>query len=76
MHRKSNLGPGVWTTFLSVTFALLLFPTIVERHGVGMSLFYTALGVGFIWFLYFCIGRLISRAVAEEMRRKGERPAP
>jgi hypothetical protein len=54
----------------------MLFPTIVAEHGVGMSLFYTSLGVGFIWFLYFCIGKLISRAVAEEMRSRKKHPAP
>jgi hypothetical protein len=61
-------------TFLSVAFALLLFPAIVDEHGAAMSLVYTGLGVGFIWFLYFAVGRFLDHAVAEELRRRGIDP--
>ena len=74
MSDKAHWGFKVWTLFLSVTFAVLLFPNIVDIHGFGMSLFYTGLGVGFIWFLYFLIGWLLQRAVAEEMKRRGIDP--
>jgi hypothetical protein len=75
MPMMSNCGFKLWTTFLSVTFALLFFPTIVARHGVGMSLVYTSLGVGFIWLLYVCVGGFISRAVAEEMKSRDQNKA-
>jgi hypothetical protein len=71
MTNKSHWGAVVWTTILSVTFALLLFPSIVGLHGIGMSLLYTGLGVGFIWFLFFLIGRLVNHAVSEELKRRG-----
>ena len=69
-------GVRLWVTFLSVTFAALLLPTILPLHGLGMSLFYTGLGVAFIWLLYFAVGGLIAHAVAEEMRRRGIEPKP
>ena len=71
---RAHWGFKVWTAFLSVTFAVLLFPNIVHLHGVAMSLFYTGLGVGFIWFLYFAVGRFLEWAVAEELRRRGIDP--
>ena len=71
MTERTHWGARVWTSFLSITFALLLFPSIVDLHGIGMSLLYTGLGVGFIWFLYFMIGSLINHAVAEELKRRG-----
>jgi asparagine N-glycosylation enzyme membrane subunit Stt3 len=67
---KPRNGFKLWAAFLSATFALLLFPNIVGRHGVWMSLFYTGLGVGFIWLLYFAVGRFIDWAVSEELKRQ------
>ena len=70
MGAKPGIGFKIWTVFLSVTFALLLFPNIVNRQGVVMSLFYTGLGVGVIWLAYFGIGRFIEWAVSEELKKK------
>ncbi len=70
----AHWGARLWVTFLSVTFAVLLFPNIIHLHGVAMSLFYTGLGVGFIWFLYFAVGRFLKWEVAEELRRRGIDP--
>ncbi len=70
MRVKPGIGFKIWTIFLSLAFALLLFPTIVGRLGVGMSILYTGLGVGFIWFLYFAIGRFLEWAVSEELKRR------
>ncbi len=70
MRSKPGIGFKLWTAFLSVTFALILFPNIVGRNGIWMSLFYTGLGVGFIWLLYFGIGRFLEWAVSEELRRR------
>jgi len=71
---RAHWGFTVWTAFLSIAFAALLFPTIVHEYGVAMSLCYTGLGVGFIWFLYFAVGRLLEWAVAEELQRRGIDP--
>ncbi len=73
MTARPGIGFKIWTAFLSVTFALLLFPTIVGRQGVLMSLVYVGLGVGFIWLVYFGIGRLLEWAVSEELKRKGQK---
>ena len=62
-RHRTHWGARLWVTFLSVTFAVLLFPSIVNLHGIGMSLVFTGLGVGFIWSLYFAIGRLIMRSL-------------
>jgi hypothetical protein len=68
---RAPWGARLWAAFLSLTFAVLLFPTIVNEHGIALSALYIALGVGFIWSLYFAIGRLLEHAVAEELRRRG-----
>ena len=70
MVAKPGIGFKIWTAVLSVTFALFLFPNIVGRHGIIMSLFYTGLGVGVIWLVYFGIGRFIEWAVSEELKRR------
>ncbi len=70
MTAKPRNGFKLWAAFLSATFALLLLPNIVGRHGVWMSLFYTGLGVGFIWLLYFAVGRFIDWRVSEELKRR------
>jgi hypothetical protein len=41
------------TSLLCVVFAILLYPAIVHRYGVLMSLLFTGLGVIFIWMVYF-----------------------
>lgn len=70
MTAKPGIGFKVWTAFLSVFVAVLLYPNIVGRHGVARSLFITALAVGAIWLMYFVIGRVINGAVANELKRK------
>ncbi len=72
---KPGIGFKIWTTILSVFVAVMLFPNIVGRHGVWMSLMITALAVGAIWMMYFILGRVIDWAVSEELKRRGlERP--
>jgi len=70
MTAKPGIGIKVWTTLLSVFVAVMLYPNIVGRHGVGKSLLMMALAVGAIWLMYFVIGRLINGAVAKELKRK------
>ncbi len=60
----------IWTAILSIVFAGLLFPNIVDIHGPFLSLVYTGLGVGFIWLLYFGIGQFIQWAVSEELKNQ------
>ena len=57
MNSLHNTGK-ILASFLSVVFAALLYPNIVEVHGVLKSGFYTLLGVGFIWLVYFLLGSL------------------
>jgi len=54
--------------------AVMLFPNIVGKHGVGKSLLITALAVGAIWLMYVVIGRVIDWAVAQELKRRGRKP--
>jgi hypothetical protein len=42
----------------SILFAVLLFPAIVDQHGVFKSLVYTGLGIAVIWVAYFLLGNL------------------
>jgi hypothetical protein len=72
--KTSTVIRRLWPTFLSVLFAVLLFPNIVPIHGVGMSLFFVALGVAVIWLSYFGIGQFIRRAVRQELEEQGKRP--
>jgi len=72
---KPGLGFKVWTVALSIFVALMLYPNIVAKHGVGKSLVITALAVGAIWLMYFVIGRVINWAVSEELKRKGRKPS-
>ncbi len=67
---KPGFGFKVWTAALSVFVALMLFPNIVRKQGVGKSLVITVLAVGAIWLMYFVIGRVIDQAVSEELKRK------
>jgi membrane-anchored glycerophosphoryl diester phosphodiesterase (GDPDase) len=67
---KPGLGFKIWTAVLSVFVALMLYPNIVGKHGVGKSLVIAALAVGAIWLMYFVIGRLISCAVSDGLKRK------
>lgn len=67
---KPGLGFKLWTMFLSLFVAVMLFPNILGKHGVWKSLLITALAVGAIWLMYFAISRFIEWEVAKELRRK------
>ena len=67
---KSALGFKIWTALLSAFVAVMLFPNIVGKHGFAKSFVITALAVGAVWGMYFAIGSLINRAVAEELKRR------
>jgi len=73
MSAKPGLGFKIWTAFLSVFVAVMLFPNIVGKHGVWKSLLVTALAVGAIWLMYFIIGRVINGAVAKELKRRSRK---
>lgn len=60
----------VLTALLSIVFAGLFFPTIIDRHGLWMSLLFTALGVGVIWLAYFGIGQLFKWVVSKELEER------
>jgi hypothetical protein len=70
MSVKPGLGFKVWTAFLSTFVAVMLFPNIVGKRGVGMSLLITALAVGAIWLMYAAISRFIEWEVSKELKRK------
>lgn len=70
MRTGAGLGPKIWTSALSIFVAVMLFPNIVGRHGVVISLGIIALAVGVIWLMYAFIGWLISGAVAAELKRR------
>ncbi len=59
-------------TFLSLVFAGLLLPTIIPIHGLVLSLVYTGLGVGFIWFAFYGIGQYVTWAVQQEINKKNK----
>jgi len=73
MSAKPGLGFKIWTAFLSVFVAVMLFPNILGKHGVWKSLLITALAVGAIWLMYFIIGRVINGAVAKELKRRSRK---
>jgi hypothetical protein len=63
----------VWTILLSTVFGVLLFTNILDKHGFWRSLFFTALGISFIWMMYFAIGKLIDWVVSEELKRMNKK---
>ena len=60
----------VWTTLLSIVFAVLLFPNITGKYGILLSLLFTAGGVGVIWLMYFGIKHFLDWLVSEELKRR------
>ena len=54
----------------SIVFAVLLFPSIVDRHGFVKSLYFTQLGVVVIWGMFFLWSWLINSIVEEEIRKR------
>ncbi len=59
-----------WTTFLCVTFAALLFPTLLGDRGLLPALFFTGLGITVIVLICFAVGGFVSASVAEEVKRR------
>ena len=73
MSAKPGLGFKIWTAFLSVFVAVMLFPNIVGKHGVWESLLITALAVSAIWLIYVAISRFFEWAVSAELKRRGRK---
>ncbi len=59
----------IWTAILSIVFAVLLFPNILDKHGLWMSMLYTAMGIGVIWMAYYGIGRFIDWIVNKDITK-------
>jgi hypothetical protein len=70
MKARTGLGFKVWTAFLSVFVAVMLYPNIVGRHGVAKSLLITGLAVGAIWLMYVVVGRVVNGVVAKELKKR------
>jgi len=75
MKARPGLGFKVWTAFLSVFVAVILYPSIVGKHGVAKSLLITALAIAAIWLMYVVIGRVINGVVAKELKRRSRERA-
>lgn len=41
------------TIVLSVLFAVLFFPEVQARYGLGLSVLFTGVGIAVIWVVYF-----------------------
>ena len=71
--RRLQKAATAWTTFLCLTFAVLLFPTIMDDRGFIPALFFTGLGVAVIVAIYFAVGSFVSAAAAEELKNRQDR---
>jgi len=71
---RPHKAATIWTIFLSVTFAVLLFPVLLSDLGLLPAVLFTLLGMTIIWIIYFAVGGGISWAVQEEEVKKRERP--
>ena len=65
-----HLAGRILATVFSITFAVLLFPTILDDHGYLTSSLAVLAGVGFIWLAYFGLGQLFGHLY--EQGRKDE----
>ncbi len=74
MTAKQDLGFKIWTAVLSVFIAVMLFPSIVAKHGVGKSLLITAVAAVVPWLMYFAITRFIEWEVLKELKKKSRQP--
>ncbi len=54
----------------SIIFAVLLFPSIVDRHGFVKSLYFTQLGVVVIWVMFFLLSWFINSIVEDEIKKR------
>jgi hypothetical protein len=73
MNNLHRIGRILAIVF-SVTFAALLFPTIVGVHGVLKSLGFVAMGVTVIWLAYFGLGALFGH-INDEGKKEEHRSA-
>ena len=55
---------------LSVTFAALLMPAIIDRYGAGGSMLIVMLGMAVIWVMFLAWGWIINSIVDHEIRRR------
>jgi hypothetical protein len=54
----------------STVFAVMLFPSIINRHGVARSLLFTLLGIVVIWVFFLLWSWLINSIVESEVRKR------
>ena len=71
--RRLQKAATAWTTFLCLTFAVLLFPTILDDRGFIPALFFTGLGVVVIVAIYLAVGGFVSAAATEELKNRQDR---
>jgi len=71
--RRLQKAATAWTTFLCLTFAVLLFPTILDDRGFVPALLFTGLGVIVIVVIYFAVGSFVSAAASEELENRQDR---
>jgi len=58
--------------FISAFFAVMLFFTIKDVHGVPKSLLFVGLGVATIWFFYYVILGSVFQHFYEKGKEKGK----
>lgn len=56
----------------STIVGVMLPPGIVDRHGIGRTLFFTVLAISVIWFWFFVISHVINSIVSDELKKKEE----
>jgi hypothetical protein len=60
------------TAIVSAFFAIMLFVTIVDIHGVINSLFFCALGVAAIWGIWYFFLGSVFKSFYEKGKKEGE----
>jgi hypothetical protein len=72
--RRFRPGHAIATAAASAIFGILLFPSIVDTHGVPKSALYVALGIAAIWGIYYFLWGAVWRHFYNQGRedeRKG-----
>jgi hypothetical protein len=67
---RPHKAATIWTTLLSGTFVVLLFPVLLSDRGFLPALLFTALGVGVIWTIYFAVGGYLSWVAGEAAKER------
>ena len=57
---------------VSIFFAVMLFVTIVDDHGVAKSLLFVAMGVAVIWFFYYFLLGSVFRHFYEKGKKEAK----